>query len=125
MALTTSGNDKNDKPTEAPKRNGSADVETATANPGERRDVHPNQRTSDDLPDEDRIDRKATASRHHGIDEEAARNDPGKMPEPIAAPGATDPNVLQILAEQQAAVQNRDAEGIKETNAKLRNLGYK
>ena len=123
MALTTSGNDK-DRPTEAPKRGGSADVETATANPGEKRSVHPNQRTSDDLPDDERIDRKATASRHHGIDEEAARNDHGKMPEPIAAPGATDPNVLKILAEQQAAVQNRDADGIKETNAKLRDLGY-
>lgn len=130
MPVTTSSasgdaGDAKAKANDRAKASTHTDVEAATANPGETRDVHPNQRTSDDLPDDERIDRKATASRYHAIDEEAARNDPGKMPEPIAVAEVTDPKVQQILAEQQTAVQNRDAEGIKETNAKLRSLGYK
>jgi len=48
-----------------------------------------------------------------------------KLPEPVAAPGATDPAVLQLLAEQQTAVSNGDADVIRDINAKLNELGYK
>jgi len=48
-----------------------------------------------------------------------------KLPEPVAAPGATDPAVQQLLAEQQTAVSNGDADAIRDINAKLNELGYK
>lgn len=48
-----------------------------------------------------------------------------KLPTPVAAPGATDPAVHQLLAEQQTAVSNGDADGIRDINAKLNELGYK
>lgn len=48
-----------------------------------------------------------------------------KLPEPVAAPGATDPAVQQLLAEQQTAVSNEDADAIRDINAKLNELGYK
>lgn len=47
------------------------------------------------------------------------------LPEPVAAPGATDPAVQQLLAEQQTAVSNGDADAIRDINAKLNELGYK
>jgi hypothetical protein len=49
----------------------------------------------------------------------------GKMPEPVAAPGATDPVVQKLLADQQTAVSNGDADAIRDINAKLNELGYK
>lgn len=48
-----------------------------------------------------------------------------KLPEPVAAPGATDPAVQKLLAEQQTAVSNGDADAIRDINAKLNELGYK
>lgn len=48
-----------------------------------------------------------------------------KMPEPVAAPGATDPAVQQLLAEQQTALSNGDADAVRDVNAKLNELGYK
>lgn len=51
--------------------------------------------------------------------------DRGDLPEPVAAPGATDPAVQQLLAEQQTAVSNGDADAIRDINAKLNDLGYK
>ena len=51
--------------------------------------------------------------------------DDGKLPEPVAAPGATDPAVHQILAEQQTAISNGDADGIRAANAALNEHGYK
>jgi hypothetical protein len=48
-----------------------------------------------------------------------------KLPEPVAAPGATDPAVQKLLADQQTAVSNGDADGIRDINAKLNELGYK
>ena len=45
-------------------------------------------------------------------------------PAPVSAPGATDPAVLQLLAEQQTAVSNGDADAIREINKKLGDLGY-
>lgn len=47
------------------------------------------------------------------------------LPELVTAPGATDPAVHQLLAEQQTAVTNGDADAIRDINAKLRELGYK
>jgi hypothetical protein len=55
----------------------------------------------------------------------AEAKDDAKLPEPVAAPGATDPVVQQLLAEQQTAVSNGDADGIRDINAKLNELGYK
>ncbi len=48
-----------------------------------------------------------------------------KMPERVAAPGATDPAVHQLLAEQDIAWQNGDAGHVCDINAKLNELGYK
>lgn len=48
-----------------------------------------------------------------------------KLPEPVTAPGATDPAVQKLLAEQQTAVSNGDADAIRNINAKLNELGYK
>jgi hypothetical protein len=46
-------------------------------------------------------------------------------PAPVAAPGATDPVVQQLLAEQQTAVSNGDDDAIRDINKKLNELGYK
>lgn len=46
-------------------------------------------------------------------------------PTPVAAPGATDPVVQQLLAEQQTAVSNGDDDAIRDINKKLNELGYK
>lgn len=48
-----------------------------------------------------------------------------ELPEPVAAPGTTDPVVLQLLAEQQTAVSNGDADAIRDVNKRLNELGYK
>lgn len=48
-----------------------------------------------------------------------------KLPEPVAAAGATDPAVQKLLADQQTAVSNGDADAIRDINAKLNELGYK
>lgn len=52
-------------------------------------------------------------------------DDAKSLPDLVAAPGATDPAVHQLLAEQQTAVSNGDADAIREINAKLNELGYK
>ncbi len=57
-------------------------------------------------------------------DKPEARGD-AKLPEPVAAPGATDPAVQKLLADQQTAVSNGDADAIRDINAKLNELGYK
>lgn len=44
---------------------------------------------------------------------------------PVSAPGASDPVVLQLLAEQQTAILNEDNDAIAEINKKLNELGYK
>lgn len=69
----------------------------------------------------DSIDPKKSAPAKAADKSEAST----KLPEPVAAPGATDPAVQQILAEQQTAVSNGDAAGIREANAKLNEHGYK
>lgn len=56
---------------------------------------------------------------------EPAEAKDAKLPEPVAAPGATDPAVQKLLADQQTAVSNGDADAIRDINAKLNELGYK
>lgn len=51
--------------------------------------------------------------------------DDAKLPEPVTAPGATDPEVQKLLADQQTAVSNGDADAIRDINAQLNELGYK
>lgn len=51
--------------------------------------------------------------------------DDAKLPEPVAAPGATDPEVQKLLADQQTAVSNGDADAIRDINRQLNELGYK
>jgi hypothetical protein len=48
-----------------------------------------------------------------------------KPVEPVSAPGASDPAVLQLLADQATAVANEDNDAIAEINKKLNELGYK
>lgn len=50
--------------------------------------------------------------------------DTKSAPTPVSAPGATDPVVLQLLAEQQTAVSNDDHDAIRDINKRLNDLGY-
>lgn len=50
--------------------------------------------------------------------------DTKSAPKLVSAPGATDPVVQQLLAEQQTAASNDDHDAIREINKKLNDLGY-
>jgi hypothetical protein len=43
---------------------------------------------------------------------------------PVYAAGATDPAVMQLVAEQQTAISNGDDDAIAEINKKLNDLGF-
>lgn len=71
----------------------------------------------------DSIDPKKSAPAKPADKSEVKDDD--KLPEPVAAPGATDPAVQKLLADQQTAVSNGDADAIRDINAELNELGYK
>lgn len=50
--------------------------------------------------------------------------DTKSAPKLVSAPGATDPVVQQLLAEQQTAVSNDDHDAIRDINNRLNELGY-
>ena len=77
-------------------------------------------------------DPKKTAPAKPDAEQPAERpevNEPGvdrdDLPKLVAAPGATDPAVQKLQADQQTAVSNGDADAIRDINRQLNELGYK
>lgn len=121
MALTTSGNDKNRKSAEA---KGSAEDATVQTDPADH------GRSDDSTVTDPQSRASGKASGAAGAD--AGKNDDtgrtrtaDNMPERVTAAESSDPTVHQILAEQDIAWQNGDAEGVREANRRLNELGYK
>lgn len=58
---------------------------------------------------------------HRNVD----REDHEDMPEKVVAAATSDPEVHKILADQDIAWQNGDAQGVHDANTRLNELGYK